>query len=68
MSSFHNSGPDKSTVDQSNDPDNKAEAVNYAALDFSTRNVKRRRKKGSPQECVYCAVRADYHTQHHPSI
>ncbi|XP_042274195.1 uncharacterized protein LOC121901469 [Thunnus maccoyii] len=69
MSASHNPGHDKSTVDQSNDLDGEAEAVNYVALNFSTRKVKRERKKReSPPDCVYSTVRADYHTQHHPSL
>ncbi|XP_044061923.1 uncharacterized protein LOC122880655 [Siniperca chuatsi] len=65
----HNSGHDKSTMEQSAVLDGDAEAVNYAALNFSTRKVKRvKKKKESPEECVYSAVGADYHTQHHPSV
>ncbi|XP_067455933.1 immunoglobulin kappa light chain-like [Thunnus thynnus] len=69
MRASHNPGHDKSTVDWSNDLDGEAEAVNYIALNFSTRKVKRERKKReSPPDCVYSTVRADYHTQHHPSL
>ncbi|XP_028446006.1 uncharacterized protein LOC114563351 [Perca flavescens] len=63
-----NPGHDKSTVDQSTYLDDDGEAVNYAALNFSTRKVKKvKNKRESPPECVYSAVRADFHTQHHPS-
>uniref|UniRef100_A0A8C3A8W0 Ig-like domain-containing protein n=1 Tax=Cyclopterus lumpus TaxID=8103 RepID=A0A8C3A8W0_CYCLU len=41
------------------------DAVNYAALNFSKRKVPRVKKRESPAECVYSAVRADYHTQRH---
>ncbi|XP_054453691.1 uncharacterized protein LOC129090175 [Anoplopoma fimbria] len=60
-----NPGHDKSTVDQSTDLDVDGDAVNYAALNYSTRKVKRVKKRESPSECVYSAVRADYHTQLH---
>ncbi|XP_051275418.1 uncharacterized protein LOC127374296 isoform X1 [Dicentrarchus labrax] len=62
----HNPRHDRMTADQLTDMDGDAEEVNYAALDFSTRRV--RKKRGSPQECVYSAVNAHYHTQHHPSF
>ncbi|XP_041800430.1 uncharacterized protein LOC121611801 isoform X2 [Chelmon rostratus] len=62
-------GHDKSTVEQSADLDGDTEAVNYAALEFSARKVKREKKKTeSTQECVYSAVRVDHHTQHQPSL
>ncbi|XP_062282047.1 uncharacterized protein LOC133986248 [Scomber scombrus] len=58
----HNLGHNKSTVNQSNNLDGEAEAVNYAALDFPTR--KRGNKKRSEYtECVYSVVRSDYHNQ-----
>uniref|UniRef100_A0A8C2WZW7 Ig-like domain-containing protein n=1 Tax=Cyclopterus lumpus TaxID=8103 RepID=A0A8C2WZW7_CYCLU len=41
------------------------DAVNYAALNFSKRKVPRVKKRESPAECVYSAVRADYQTQRH---
>uniref|UniRef100_A0A3B4TD27 Uncharacterized LOC111232578 n=1 Tax=Seriola dumerili TaxID=41447 RepID=A0A3B4TD27_SERDU len=42
-------------------------AVNFAALDFSARRVKRGRKKSeSPQECAYSV--AYYHKQQNPSL
>ncbi|XP_067455920.1 uncharacterized protein [Thunnus thynnus] len=37
----HDLGHEKSTVEQSNDLDGEAKAVNYAALDFSTMKVRR---------------------------
>lgn len=39
--------------------DGEAAAMNYAALDFSTRRV----KKGKKKECVYSVVRAQYQNQ-----
>uniref|UniRef100_A0A8D0DCT5 Ig-like domain-containing protein n=1 Tax=Sander lucioperca TaxID=283035 RepID=A0A8D0DCT5_SANLU len=50
--------------------DGEARAMNYAALDFSRREVKRgkRKKRESPPECVYSVVRADDHNQHQPSL
>ncbi|XP_070769870.1 uncharacterized protein [Enoplosus armatus] len=49
--------------------DGDAEEINYAALNFSMRKVKRvKKERESPQECVYSPVRADYHTRHHPSL
>ncbi|XP_075959691.1 immunoglobulin kappa light chain-like [Anarhichas minor] len=68
-SASHHLGHDRSTVDQSNDLDAEAKGINYAALDFSKRKVKRekRKKRASPQECEYSVVRADYHNQQHPS-
>ncbi|XP_053179648.1 uncharacterized protein LOC128362823 [Scomber japonicus] len=61
----HNSGHNKSTVDQSNNLDGETEAVNYAAVDFSIRKVKRGNKKRSEykQDSVYADVRSDYHSQ-----
>uniref|UniRef100_A0A8C2WQW8 Ig-like domain-containing protein n=1 Tax=Cyclopterus lumpus TaxID=8103 RepID=A0A8C2WQW8_CYCLU len=41
------------------------DAVNYAALNFAKRKVPRVKKRESPAECVYSAVRADYQTQRH---
>ncbi|XP_059201632.1 uncharacterized protein LOC131981372 [Centropristis striata] len=67
LSSSHNLGHDRSTVDQSNDLDDEENAMNYAALNFSTRKVKRGKKRETPPECVYSAVRADNHNQHLPS-
>ncbi|XP_040903667.1 uncharacterized protein LOC121188150 [Toxotes jaculatrix] len=65
MSASHNPGLDKSEMDQSTDLDGDAEAVNYVALDFSRRSVKRgRTKRESPQESVYSAVKTDYHTSY----
>ncbi|XP_071313902.1 uncharacterized protein [Trachinotus anak] len=47
-------GHNESTVHQSNDLESEEMAVNYAALDFSTRRVKRGKKKTDPpKECVY---------------
>ncbi|XP_029297832.1 uncharacterized protein LOC115014866 [Cottoperca gobio] len=64
-----NPGYDKSTVDQSTDLDGDGDAVNYAALNFSTRKAKRVKKtRESPPECVYSAVRAEYHDQHQSSL
>ncbi|KAI3351510.1 hypothetical protein L3Q82_020354 [Scortum barcoo] len=69
MSVSHHLGHEKSIVNRSADLDAEGEAVNYAALDFSTRKVKRGKMKSeSPQESVYSAVRADYHNQQHPSL
>ena len=49
--------------------DAKAEAMTYAALDFSTRKVKRgQKKREDTPECVYSAVRADNHNQQRPSV
>ncbi|XP_071314400.1 immunoglobulin kappa light chain-like isoform X1 [Trachinotus anak] len=63
--SSHNPGHDKLTVDQSTDPDGDADAANYVALNFSTRREKRAKKRReSPQECVYSAVKVNYHTSH----
>ncbi|XP_062282041.1 uncharacterized protein LOC133986241 [Scomber scombrus] len=61
----HTLGHDKTTADQANDLDGKAEAVNYAALDFSTAKMKRGNKKRREykQDCVYSVVRSDYHNQ-----
>ncbi len=40
-----------------------SEEAKYAALNFSTRKVKRvREMKELRQESIYSAVRADYHT------
>ncbi|XP_067455918.1 uncharacterized protein [Thunnus thynnus] len=65
----HNLGHDKSTVDQSNDLDGEAKAVNYTALDFSTMKVKRGSKMRRENiQCVYSVVRSDYHIQQHPSL
>lgn len=48
--------------------DGDEEAVNYAALNYSTRKVKKvKQKQELPQECVYSAVRAN-HTQHHAPV
>ncbi|XP_036932366.1 uncharacterized protein LOC119007094 isoform X1 [Acanthopagrus latus] len=68
----HHPGHDGAAVDQSPDLDGDAEAVNYAALDFSSRKVKRatkkKKKSESPQECVYSAVRAEQHTRPRPHL
>ncbi|KAM7389136.1 hypothetical protein PAMP_023130 [Pampus punctatissimus] len=70
----HNLRHDKSTVDQSDNLDGEEKAVNYVALDFSTRKVKRGNKKSSEYslcvstQCVYSAVRSDYHTQQQSSL
>ncbi|KAL7395953.1 hypothetical protein ABVT39_026034 [Epinephelus coioides] len=65
----HHLGHDRLTVDQSNHLDGEEEAVNYAALEFSTRKVKRgKRKIENTPECVYSFVKADYHNQQHPSL
>ncbi|KAF3694138.1 Ig kappa chain V-V region HP 91A3 [Channa argus] len=43
--------------------DGDAETMNYIALDFSKRRVKKgKRKIEPPQECVYSAVRTNHHT------
>ncbi|XP_059212242.1 uncharacterized protein LOC131990986 [Centropristis striata] len=68
LSSSHQIGHDGSTVDQSNDLDGEENAANYAALSFSTRKEKRGKKRETPPECVYSAVRADNHNQHLPSL
>ncbi|XP_049442803.1 uncharacterized protein LOC125895062 isoform X19 [Epinephelus fuscoguttatus] len=69
MSASHHLGHDRLTVDQSNHLDGEEEAVNYAALEFSTRKVKRgKRKTENTPECVYSAVKADDHNQQHPSL
>ncbi|XP_062282225.1 uncharacterized protein LOC133986425 [Scomber scombrus] len=61
----YNFGHDMTTVDQSNDPDGKAEGVNYAALDFPTENVQRGNKKRREytQGCMYSDVRSNNHNQ-----
>ncbi|XP_053179626.1 uncharacterized protein LOC128362799 [Scomber japonicus] len=53
----YNFGHDRTTVDQSNNPDGNTEGVNYAALDFPTEGNKKRReyKRG----CMYSDVRSD---------
>ncbi|XP_070818787.1 cell adhesion molecule CEACAM1-like, partial [Chaetodon trifascialis] len=69
VSASHHVGHDKSTADQSNDQDGEAQSENYAALNLSARKVKRVTKRSeSPQECVYSVVRADHHSQQHPSL
>ncbi|XP_044061695.1 uncharacterized protein LOC122880523 isoform X3 [Siniperca chuatsi] len=69
MGDSHHLGHDKSTVNQSNDLAGEAKVVNYAALDFSTRKVKRGKKKDEYMtECMYSVVRADCHNQQHPSL
>ncbi|XP_041800520.1 uncharacterized protein LOC121611870 isoform X2 [Chelmon rostratus] len=69
MSASHHFGHDKSAADQSDHLDDDAKSENYAALDFTTRKVKRETKKSeSPQECVYAAVRVAYHNQQLPSL
>lgn len=46
-----------------------SDEVNYAALDFTVRKSKQvKKKKELPQECVYSAVSADYHTHDHNSM
>ncbi|XP_063732461.1 uncharacterized protein LOC134859720 [Eleginops maclovinus] len=56
---------DQSAVDELTDLDGDGEAVNYAALNYSKRKVKKvMQKQELPPECVYSAVRAN-HTQHH---
>ncbi|TKS72091.1 Ig kappa chain V-V region HP 91A3 [Collichthys lucidus] len=65
----HNPGYDRSAVDQSSDLGGYSDEVNYAALDFTARKSKQvKKKKELPQECVYSAVRADYHTHDHNSM
>lgn len=45
-----------------------ADAVNYVALNFSTRKAKgMKKRKESPQECVYSSVTAVQHTLQEPS-
>ncbi|KAL7395635.1 hypothetical protein ABVT39_020547 [Epinephelus coioides] len=69
MSASHHLGHDRLTVDQSNHLDGEEEAMNYAALEFSTRKVKRgKRKIENTPECVYSFVKADDHNQQHPSL
>ncbi|XP_028446072.1 immunoglobulin lambda-1 light chain-like [Perca flavescens] len=70
LSASHHRDNDRSTVDQSNDLDGEARAMNYAGLYSSTMEVKRgkRKKRESPPECVYSVVRADNHNQHQPSL
>ncbi|XP_050928468.1 uncharacterized protein LOC108895081 isoform X3 [Lates calcarifer] len=64
-SATHNPGHDKLAVDQSTDLDGDGEAVNYVALNFSSRRVKRGKiQRESPQECVYSDVRANHHPSH----
>ncbi|XP_071385695.1 uncharacterized protein [Centroberyx affinis] len=50
----------KSTVDWSSDLDGEADSLNYAGLDFSTRKAKGRKKRESPQESMYAAMRTDW--------
>ncbi|KAL7395615.1 hypothetical protein ABVT39_020235 [Epinephelus coioides] len=65
----HHLGHDRLTVDQSNHLDGEEEALNYVALEFSTRKVKRgKRKIENTPECVYSFVKADDHNQQHPSL
>ncbi|XP_027133166.1 uncharacterized protein LOC104934723 [Larimichthys crocea] len=65
----HNPRQDRSTVDQSADLGGYSDEVNYAALDFTVRKSKQvKKKKELPQECVYSAVSADYHTHDHNSM
>ncbi|XP_067455922.1 uncharacterized protein [Thunnus thynnus] len=65
----HDLGHEKTTVEQSNNLDGEAKAVNYAALDFSNMKVKRGNKmRRENTKCVYSDVRLDYHTQQHPSL
>ncbi|XP_042274345.1 uncharacterized protein LOC121901579 isoform X1 [Thunnus maccoyii] len=65
----HDLGHEKSTVEQSNNLDGEAKAVNYAALDFSTMKVRRGNEmRRENTKCVYSDVRSDYHTQQHPSL
>ncbi|KAM3612305.1 uncharacterized protein V6R79_006528 [Siganus canaliculatus] len=61
-------GHHKTTVDQASDLDNDAAALNYAALNFTTRKLKKEEKKRKlPEDCVYSVVRADYHNNQQPS-
>ncbi|XP_017272915.1 uncharacterized protein LOC108236633 [Kryptolebias marmoratus] len=56
-------GRDRSMRNKSNKKDADADAVNYVALNFSTRKAKGiKKRKESPQECVYSAVRTDHQT------
>ncbi|XP_013125766.2 uncharacterized protein LOC100702525 isoform X3 [Oreochromis niloticus] len=58
----HISENNLSTLDHLNDMDGDSDAVNYVALNFSSRNrVKKNKMKESPQECVYSAVRPYNH-------
>ncbi|KAM3611986.1 uncharacterized protein V6R79_000456 [Siganus canaliculatus] len=61
-------GHHKTTEDQPSDRDN--DALNYAALNFTTRKLKKeeRKKRKLPEECVYSVVRADYHNNQQPSL
>ncbi|KAI9526204.1 hypothetical protein NQZ68_042213, partial [Dissostichus eleginoides] len=65
---IRNPRTNEAAVDESTDLDGDEEAVNYAALNYSTRKVKKvKQKQELPQECVYSAVRAN-HTQHHAPV
>ncbi|XP_023253907.1 uncharacterized protein LOC111648289 [Seriola lalandi dorsalis] len=65
MRASHVPGHNKLAVHQSTDPDGDADATNYVALAFSKRRGKREKKKiESPEECVYSAVKTEYHTSH----
>ncbi|CAI5652890.1 unnamed protein product [Oreochromis niloticus] len=58
----HISENNLSALDHLNDMDGDSDAVNYVALNFSSRNrVKKNKMKESPQECVYSAVRPYNH-------
>ncbi|XP_034064056.1 uncharacterized protein LOC117541084 isoform X2 [Gymnodraco acuticeps] len=70
LSASHHRGPDMSTGGQSNDMDEEAKAVTYASVDFSTRKVKRGRRKEREmqKDCMYSVVRSDHYNQPHPSL
>ncbi|XP_023250377.1 uncharacterized protein LOC111645392 [Seriola lalandi dorsalis] len=63
MRASHVPGHNKLAVHQSTDPDGDADATNYVALAFSKRRGKREKKNIELlQECVYSAVKTEYHT------
>ncbi|XP_037315554.2 uncharacterized protein LOC119210053 [Pungitius pungitius] len=53
------------TADQSANQDGDGEVSNYAALNLSTRQVNRVKKREPSQDCVYSAVRVNHNTQLH---
>ncbi|XP_076005104.1 uncharacterized protein LOC142999424 [Genypterus blacodes] len=59
-SAFYSRGHEMPTGDPSRHMDSEADAMNYAALNFSSRKPQRRTKtSASPQDCVYSAMRED---------
>ncbi|XP_076005112.1 uncharacterized protein LOC142999430 isoform X2 [Genypterus blacodes] len=60
-SAFYSRGHEMPTGDPSRHMDSEAEAMSYAALNFSSRKPQRRMKTSeSPQACVYSATREDW--------